>query len=104
MVLTTESTHALAGRQTPTTSVLLQRTLDELHFGANNQYTFINQIFVSLFNFSSPLMTKERGWGSRPILGKDWGISISCESTALNKLIMRFERSIAMNGTFCTLL
>ena len=44
-------------------------------------------------------MAKDRGWGSRPIGGQDWGTSASCESTALNELIIRFERSLSLNGT-----
>ena len=45
-------------------------------------------------------MAKDRGWGSRPIGGKDWGTSVSCENTTLHELIARFERSLAMNGMF----
>ncbi len=58
---------------------------------------------VSLFFrcvFISPLMAKDRGWGSRPIDGRDWGTSLSCENATLHELINRFERCLEMNGTF----
>lgn len=45
-------------------------------------------------------MVKDRGWGSRPIDGRDWGTSLSCENAMLHELTIRFERCLEMNGTF----
>jgi hypothetical protein len=60
---------------------------------------FSNNVLDFTGDFS-PLMVKDRGWGSRPIEGQDWGTSVSCENTTINELIIRFERSLAKNGTF----
>jgi hypothetical protein len=47
---------------------------------------------------TSPLMTKDRGWGSRPIIGRDWGSSDVCDDTTLNELVAQFNIALNMEG------
>lgn len=91
----------MAGHQMQKTSVSLQRMLQFSLFARNHLATIILTIHCSLFTVTrSPLMAKDRGWGSRPIGGKDWGTSVSCDNATLKELIVRFECSLAMNGMF----
>lgn len=45
-------------------------------------------------------MTKDRGWGSRPIVGRDWGNSEQCEYAIIQELVARLELYVDMEGMF----
>jgi hypothetical protein len=49
-------------------------------------------------------VAQDRGWGSRPIGGRDWGTSTVCEDETLIDLMAQFERSLEFNGSFRRLL
>jgi hypothetical protein len=44
-------------------------------------------------------MSQDRGWGSRPLDGRDWGASASCSNSVLRELMLRFEHALEMEGT-----
>jgi serine/threonine protein kinase len=46
----------------------------------------------------SPLMNEPKGWGSQPILGKDWGDSEKCDDSILAQLSVRFEDTSLCEG------
>jgi serine/threonine protein kinase len=44
-------------------------------------------------------MNDTEGWGSQPIQGKDWGISIKCDDQILRLLTSRFEELCGFDGS-----
>jgi hypothetical protein len=43
-------------------------------------------------------MSQDRGWGYRPVDGKDWGCSLLCDTTVQHELIARLEHALKMEG------
>jgi hypothetical protein len=45
-------------------------------------------------------MSQDRGWGCRPVAGKDWGCSMLCETTVQHELLDRLDHALRMEGTY----
>jgi hypothetical protein len=59
----------------------------------------IGSVPVQNFSFiGTPVISEDRGWGSRPVEGKDWGSSLRCEVSVLTELTARFEESCRLEG------
>jgi serine/threonine protein kinase len=41
----------------------------------------------------TPLMKQDEGWGSRPVQGRDWGNSCTCDLNVIDALLSDFEES-----------
>ena len=48
----------------------------------------------------SPLMSQDRGWGCRPVSGKDWGLSVPCDVAIQRELMARLELALSMEGPY----
>jgi hypothetical protein len=47
-----------------------------------------------------PLVNQDRGWGSRPIDGRDWGTSLVYDETLMGQLMFQFVTSCGVDGMF----
>jgi hypothetical protein len=48
----------------------------------------------------SPLMSQDRGWGCRPVSGKDWGSSVTCNVAVQHELMARLELALKAEGMY----
>jgi hypothetical protein len=45
-------------------------------------------------------MQHNRGWGSRPVDGRDWGTSYGYEKSVLDDLLAQFKEASLLEGVF----
>jgi hypothetical protein len=46
------------------------------------------------------MMQHNRGWGSRPVDGRDWGTSYGYEKSVLDDLLAQFKEASLLEGVF----